>query len=269
MRSFHAFVFCVLAAGELEAGPWGRDKGSLYLNLSYEFLSTRKLATPDGVVQAVPRFRLRQTGVYAAYGLTDRLSVIVDRLGFRTASLAQFDSASGIEDLRVGAQWELSRTGPWIVAARGIVQAPLGDESKGLGLLPTGSGAWESDLRASVGWSSSSGRAYAYGEMGYQARARGLRDAFIYEAQCGVVVYRGVWVQLNLRGLEPFATEPSDAAFTSPSGLGDGVTYASFGPSVILELGDRWGLQFDYEDAFRSKNLAVGPKFRFKFFVTS
>jgi hypothetical protein len=254
------------AAGRAEAGPWPTGKGRFYGNLAYEFLSTTELATPDGVTQEIPEYLLHQVGLYGTYGINDRITAVLDRLGFRSSSIEEFESASGIEDLRAGIQLQLGQRGPWNFATRGIVQAPTGDETKGLGILPTGSGAWEGDFRFSAGRSSSGGRVYGYGEGGYQIRGESLRDGFIYEGQLGFWASSRVLLIFNIRGVQPFESEPGDASLASIAGLGDGVAYTALGPSAIVELGESWGVQVEVEDAFNAKNLATGLKLRVKVF---
>lgn len=263
-----AFFACLLGASATEAGPWGRSKGGLYVNVAYEALGTTSLATPEGVIQTIPAYDLHQIGVYAAYGLSNRTTFVLDRLGFRRSSIEGFESASGLEDLRAGFQQHLGSVGPWLFAARGILQAPTGDETKGLGVLPTGSGAWEGDLRLSVGRSSPKGRLYGYAEIGHQVRGNGLRDGLVYEAQIGLWASRRSLLQLNVRGIKPYSSEPGEAAFTSPAGLGDGVTYTAVGPAIVFELGRGFGLQLEAEDAFHAKNLATGVKVRIKVFYS-
>jgi len=266
-RTALAVAFALpLAAERVEAGPWPTGKGHTYWNAAYELLDTTELATPDGVTQEIPEYHLQQIGFYGAYGLSDGMTAVLDRLGFRHSSIEGFESASGIEDLRAGLQVQLGRSGPWLFAARGLVQAPTGDETKGLGILPTGSGAWEGDLRFSFGRSSSSGRMYGYGEAGYQLRGKALRDGFLYEGQLGVWAASRALIMVNLRGVQPFQSEPGEGGLTSVSGLGDGVTYTVVGPSVIFELGDDWGIQAEVEDAFNAKNVATGLKLRVKLF---
>lgn len=266
-RAYGLIALALLPAAErAQAGPWPTGKGHLYWNFAFESLDTTELATPDGVTQTIPEYRLHQIGIYGAYGVSEKVTAVLDRLGFRDSSIAGFESVSGIEDFRAGLQVQLGKRGPWLFAARGIVQAPTGDETKGLGILPTGSGAWEGDLRFSFGKSSSSGRAYGYGEAGYQLRGKALRDGFLYEGQFGLWASSRVLLMINLRGVQPFQGEPGEGGLTSVSGLGDGVTYTVLGPSVILEIADDWGVQVEAEDAFNAKNLATGLKLRVKFF---
>ena len=257
-------LLALLLPRGLEAGPWNRPKGSLYANVSFEYLSTTTLATPDGVEQEIPRYELVQIGTYAEYGWSERATLILDHFGFRDSSIEDFEGASGIEDTRAGLQWQLGRAGAWLLAARGIVQFPTGDPNKGQGVLATGSGAWEGDALFSMGRSSSSGRVYGYWEAGYRARGEGLRDSFLYQGQLGFRAGRTLLI-FNVNGVQPFSSEPGDV-LASPSGLGDGTTYTSLGPGIIVELGRGWGVQAEVENAFNASNLAVGPKARIKLY---
>jgi hypothetical protein len=265
-----AAAACAIAlassAGIAEAGPWGQGKGRFYTNLAFESLDTTQLATPDGNIQTIPEFRLRQFGFYGAFGVSEDLTVIIDRIGARRSEIEDFDSASGFEDLRTGLQWQLGQRGAWILATRGIVQAPTGDETKGQGILPTGSGVWEGDARLSAGRSWLEGRLYGYGEAGHQFRGGALRDAFVYETQLGYWVHPRLLVGATLRGVQPYESEPSEEAIGSPSGLGDGVTYTVYAPMAIVHLGRGAGVQLEVEDAFNESNLATGVKFRIKIF---
>ena len=165
-------ALCLVAGkGLSEAGPWATGKGHSYFNLSFEALETTRLATLDGNIQTIPEFRLRQFGFYGAFGLSERLTVIVDRLGVRRSEIEDFDAASGIEDTRAGVQWQLGRKADWELAARGIVQVPTGDENKGLTVLPTGSGVWEGEVRFGAGRSWRQGRLYGYGEPDINSEA--------------------------------------------------------------------------------------------------
>lgn len=264
-----AIFLCALfgCAGSAGAGPWAVGKGRLYANFSFESLDTTRLATPDGQIQTIPEFRLRQLGFYGAFGLSERLTLIVDRVGARRTEIEDFDEASGFEDLRVGGQFQLGRAGAWELAARGVLQAPTGDETKGLGVLPTGSGVWEGEARFGAGRSWREGRVYGYGEAGHQVRGGALRDAFVYETQVGWWTHPRLLLGFTLRGVQPYRSEPGDEAIGSPAGLGDGVTYTVYAPMAIVKLGRGTGLQAEVEDVFNEVNLATGVKFRIKFFI--
>ncbi len=266
-RALWAVVVLVGGSSPSEAGPWAVGKGRLYANFAFETLSTTRLATPDGNIQTIPELGLRQFGFYGVFGLSDRLTLIVDRVGYRRTEIEAFDAAAGVEDTRFGLQWQLGRKGAWELAARGIFQAPTGDETKGLGVLPTGSGVWEGEARVGGGRSWREGRLYGYAEIGHQFRGGALRDAFSYETQLGYWLHPRLLVGATLRGVQPYRSEPADDAIGSPSGLGDGVTYAVYAPMAIVKLGGGTGIQVEIEDAFNETNLATGVKFRIKFFL--
>ena len=71
-----------------------------------------------------------------------------------------------------------------------------------------------------------------------------------------------VLILLNVRGVQPWSTEPTDASTISPAGFGDGVTYLAFGPGVIVELARGVALQLDLDGATNVRNIAQGPTVR-------
>jgi hypothetical protein len=237
-------------------------KGHLYANVKYSFLHTTTLATPDGQKVEIPEFSLNQLTSYLTYGLSDRLDVIVDGAVVHESSIEEFGSASGVGDTRFGAQVKLAEKSPWIFSLKGIVQAPTGDPTKGQGVLPTGSGAWEGRLLFSAGRTIAGGLLYAYGEAGHQFRGENLRDGFAYEAQVGFNATDRLVFAFNLRGVQPYDSEPADLSAGSAAGLGDGTTYTNFGPSVIVELNQNWSIQFELDGMANTRNIAPGTVFR-------
>ena len=251
-----------LLAARAEAGPWATGRGRVYVKVSYDFLRSTELAQPDGSVLPIPRFVHEEGALYVAYGVSERLTLIGFAPAWRSSDLQDFGRESGFGDLRFGAQWQLTRKGPWQIALRALVQAPTGDETRAEGLLPTGTGVWEGEDVLSAGRSFAGGRGYGFAEAGYQWRGGGLRDGVVYGIQVGWNATPRLVIAGNLRGVEPFSHAPRAEAFGAPVGFGDRVTYASYGPSAIFKL-TRWiAAQLDVEDAFRTRNLATGAKLR-------
>jgi hypothetical protein len=199
---------------------------------------------------------------YLTYGWTDRFDVILDGVALHDSSIEDFGSASGVGDTRFGIQMKVTEKSLWVFSLKGIVQAPTGDETKGLGVLPTGSGAWEGRILFSVGRSIADGSLYAYGEGGHQFRGAGLRDGFHYEGQVGINVTDRLVLAFSIRGIQPYDSEPADFSPGSAAGLGDGTTYTNFGPSVIFRLSRNWSTQFEVEGMTNTRNIAPGTVFR-------
>lgn len=257
-----ALVLFSLAAASAEAGPWAMGRGKLYAKLGYSHLRSTTLATPDGTQLEIPRFTKDEVLAYAAVGLSDRVTAIVNVPLLMSSNLEDFRRESGFGDVRGGLQVQLGATGPWVFAVRGLVQAPTGDETRAEGLLPTGSGAWEGEGVLGVGRSLSGGRGYAFLELGHNVRGSGLRDSFVYGLQVGWNTSSRVVLAANVRGVEPYDSSARTVAFGSPVGLSDRVTYVSYGPTAIVKLGRGVSAQLDVDGAFRARNLAKGPAFR-------
>jgi hypothetical protein len=92
---------------------------------------------------------------------------------------------------------DVAGAGPW---NRSSIRAPTGDETKGDGLLPTGSGAWEGEIVAGAGVPLWGGRGWAQAGIGPQFRGAGLRDGIVYDAQVGGRVWGRVLLQLDVDG---------------------------------------------------------------------
>lgn len=255
-------VLGAASAPEVQAGPWGNGRHKLYAKVSYGYLGTTDLATPAGEVVEIPRFEKHAVDLFISYGLDDRVTAFLGTSAWSESSIDGFDSASGSGDMRAGLQVHLARHNNWAFAAHGSVQAPTGDETLGQGLLPTGSGAWEGEFVFSAGTPFAADRGWFFAEVGHRFRGKGLRDSFIYEAQIGYALRPHVRLSLNLRGLEPYDSQPGEGALASAAGLGDGVTYTVYGTSLLFDLGGGWGLALDAEDSTHARSLATGVAFR-------
>ena len=255
-----------LAGSAAEAGPWPAGKRHFYSKLGQQYLRSTTLAAPDGTAFKIPVFREDYVDLYAAVGLDDRSTFIVGIPLLRSTDLAdspdELSRESGFGDLRFGLQAQVGRRGPWVFATRGIAQAPTGDETRSQGLQATGSGVWEGEGWLGAGRSLAGGKGYGFLELGYNYRGGGLRDGLLYALQVGWNVGPRLVLAANLRGLEPLSMKPGSRTAGSFVGVGDRVTYAVYGPTAIVKLGEGWGLQLDVEGAFRTRNLATGTVVR-------
>lgn len=256
-----ALAVCALA-GTAQAGPWPAGQGHSYFKLSYGRLDSTELANPDGSKATIPRFLKQEVYLYGAVGLTPKLTALLSLPALRSSDLEDFRRETGVGDVQFGLQYQLVSGRAWQFAARALVQAPTGDVNRAQGILPTGSGVWESDLRLSTGRSFAGGHGYGFVEAGYLYRET-LRDSFIYDVQVGWNVGRRLVLAWTFRGVEPFDSSPREVPIGSAVGFGDGTTYLSFGPSAIVKLGGGWGAQLDVTGATHTRNLAEGTQFSF------
>jgi len=254
-------------ATPLLAGPWNAAPGGYYVKASYAYLATNDLATPLAEVVEIPTFSRHEGSLYLQYGITGALMAVGDVAFVRRTAIEEFDTATGFGDTRLGLQWQVGRSGPWVFATRGVLQLPTGDETLGQALLPSGSGVWEGEGVAGAGVSLWRGRGWAFVEAGYQFRGGDLRDGLVYAAQLGHRLGR-LLVVANLRGVQPWDTEPSDLSTGSAAGFGDRTTYVVFGPALIVELGRGLGLQADVDFMAHTRNIARGTTLRVGVFLS-
>jgi hypothetical protein len=261
-----AALVCALTAATAQAGPWPQGRRHAYTKLSFQYLQAREYAQPDGTVFEIPRLTATEVSFFGSFGLTDRLTLWTNVPVVRSSDLAddpdELGRETGLGDLGFAVQAQVGSRGPWVVAVRGAIQVPTGDETRSEGLQATGSGVFESSGVLGAGRSFGGGRGFGFAEAGYKYRGGGLKDAFVYSAQVGWNAGRRTTFTWNVRGEEPLSHEPGTAGASSFVGVGDRVTYVVFGPSAIFNLGGGWGLQLDVEGSFHAKNLAKGPMLR-------
>lgn len=260
IRTVWLHATLALASTTAAAGPWGHEPGHYYLKLSGGRLHTTTLATPVGEEVEIPKFELQVVDLYGELGLGGGVTALTTVPLHHRTEIEDFESASGFGDLRFGLQADLSRpsTG-WAAAVRAIFQAPTGDATRGGGVLPTGSGVWQSEFIASVGRSFRGG--YAFADAGYQLRGGDFRDGFLYRVEVGCDLGARVDLAAHLHGVEPNSSR-SVGFVASGSGLGDGVGYAVIGSSLSLAVGRGLAVDFNLDRSFHARNLATGTTVR-------
>lgn len=259
-----ATTWVLFAASAASAGPWKVEPGEAYLQLGWARLVADRLADADGRDVKIPDFTQDELAFYGAFGFGNRWTGIVRAPLVRRSEIDGFGSASGTGDLQLGLQAQIWESGPWRLAARGLVQAPTGDENAGDGALPTGTGVWEIEAWASLGRSfGTDGRGYGFFELGHQTRGGGLVDGIVYRAELGRRFGRkGRWLAAaRVWGVEPYQN-PADQPTASAAGLGDDVAYLALGPSLSWECSKGWAFQAAIDGAASARNVALGPTIR-------
>jgi hypothetical protein len=249
-----------------EAGPWALGPGRLFARLSYAHGRATTYAAPDGTEFPIPRFTTDDLDLSLAYGLGERATLYANLPVLRSSDLAdspdELVRESGIGDLSAGLEWALFRRGSWEFGLRGLVQAPTGDAERADGLQATGSGVFEGQLAFSAGTSFAAGRAYAVLEAGYQYRGEGFEDGVVFSGQVGWSVSARVTLAAGLRGVQPFRYPDGSVGTGALVGVGNGVTYVNYGPSLAVKLGGGVGLEFSVEGNFHTRNVTRGVQYR-------
>ncbi len=227
-------------AGPVVAGPWTQARGHGQVIVKYEDMRAERGFDPDGSLADLPGER-RDTvaGVFAEYGVTDRLTVQFK--GDWQSGEDAFVDYDGRGPLEIGVTWQVWRDER--AAASLYAGYADGGEGRNAGYAAPGVGDSDWEVRASVGRSfggSSSGGLGRWGPGGsfidLQAARRmrqGLPDETRIDATAGVHLTDD-WMVLA----QAFGGQADDG----------GPRWLSVEASVVRDFGD-WSLQAGWRQA--------------------
>ena len=222
-------------AGPVLAGPWTRPKGEGVLIVKFEQMKADRGFDPDGSLADLPGPR-RDTavGVFAEYGLTDRLTVQFK--GDWQSGEDAFVDYNGRGPLEIGLTWQVWRDERAAVSVHAAYAD--GGEGRNAGYAAPGVGDRDWEVRASVGRSfGGPGRWGASGSfVDLQAARRmrqGLPDETRIDATAGVHLGED-WMVLA----QAFGGQADDG----------GARWLSVEASIVRDFGD-WSLQAGWRQA--------------------
>jgi hypothetical protein len=222
-------------AGPAIAGPWTQPKGEGQWIVKYEDMWADRGFDPDGALADLPAER-RDTaaGVFAEFGLTDRLTVQFK--GDWQSGEDAFVDYEGRGPLEIGVTWQAWRDERAAVSL--YAGYADGGEGRNAGYAAPGEGDSDWEVRASVG--RSFGGAGRWGSRGsfvdLQVARRlrqGLSDETRVDATAGVHLGRN-WTLLA----QAYAGQADDS----------GPRWLSLETSVVRDFGD-WSVQAGWRQA--------------------
>ena len=268
------------AGQRAQANPWTRDAGSVYVNLSYQRIAASQFYGPEigrGKLDIRP-FEQHALAMYSEVGVVDRwLTLTLSGQLVRHASLEAQGATTGLGDFRLGV-WSGLLRAPFHLGVGAIFGIPSGDPRPDAGRnaapgaqliassLPTGDGEADAEFRIAAGYSFGGPgwwwplKHYLRAEFGYWLRTKNFANSVNYHVELGVnapwrIIDR-LWVIVRLFGTEAFVDE--DGLLASFTGMGNGVTFASFGVEAFVRLWKGLGASVGFSGAFRARNLPAG-----------
>lgn len=242
-----AAMALLATAGSAAAGPWSQPKGQGQIILKYEAMEADRGFDMDGALADLPADR-RDTvlGVFAEYGLTDRLTLQFK--GDWQSGEDAFVDYDGRGPVEVGLTWQAWRDDRTAVSL--YAGYADGGEGRNAGYAPPGVGDSDWEVRASFGRSfSGSGRLGHSGTfVDLQAARRmraGLPDETRIEATAGVHLGED-WMALA----QGFGGQAD----------GGGPRWLSLEASLVRNFGD-WSVQAGWRQAVAGRETpeAAGP----------
>jgi len=224
-----------VVAGPAVAGPWTQPKGEGQWIVKYEDMRADRGFGPDGALADLPGER-RDTvlGLFAEYGLTDRLTVQFK--GDWQSGEDAFVDYQGRGPVEIGVTWQVWRDAR--SAASLYAGYADGGEGRNAGYAPPGVGDSDWEVRASVGRSFGGAGRWGPGDsfIDLQAARRmrqGLPDETRIDATAGAHLSED-WMVLA----QAFGGQADDG----------GPRWLSVEASIVRDLGD-WSVQAGWRQA--------------------
>lgn len=263
MRARAALVTLVLLvpASTVQAGPWTPEPGHGYAKFWMKYLLGIGYVDGDGDFNHYARYHEVFFATYGDVGITDTLALywhtdllriftLEDpRTGEREAHVAPGDPALGL-------RWKFLHLDRYVMSLSASVRAPLADDEpvqdvftrssspERLGELRVGLGVWQftTKLDAGYAWDSF----YLAAGIGYQSRFEGFDDRILWSAEFGWTGSRTWGGRVRASGAHSI-DEGRAPRSNSPSGIGNGVSYAGIAFEMDRRITDTWFLGFTIE----------------------
>jgi len=268
----------VLSTSNLFAGAWPQKKGSGFFNLSLRAIRATEFYEKDGNKIGIPTLGDYTTTFYTEYGVTDRLTAILNvpllkritlnkQVG-RDSDFVFFegDSKTGIADSDIGLRFSLLKKSNSVVSAELLLGLPIGDNKQENGLF-TGDGEFNQLLKLQFGYSFYPKKIYFTGDIGFNNRTKGYSDEWHYSAEIGLSIVGNLSAALKLRGVES-RKNGADSDLGGTGGLfANNQRYLSFGPEFNYSVSESLGFTLGIESATRTQSVVSAPAFSFGVFL--
>lgn len=274
MRSL-LLVACCLFSFSLLAGPWPQPKGKGYFKLYEWWLRFDQHFTSTGELDPNATLGLYNTSLYAEYGLTDRLTGVINVpvysrneinnqvSGTRGNVIFPGEAIGGLGDTDVSLRYALNKPGAAVpLSATLTFGLPLGEDAGGTqGNLQTGDGEFNQLLMFSAG-KSLTDNLYATASIGFNNRSNGFSDEFRYGLEAGYgLANRKVWLIGRLTASESLMNGETAATISSTSIFSNNAEYLSLGGEVNVYLTEKLGVSVGAATAVSGRIIAAAPSF--------
>ena len=275
---FHRYGFLIAAmgvlagaspAGALDLNGYQPPAGAGEVALSYTFESYDEFWVGDQKVSdpGVGETETRSLTLWAQYGLTDRLALVVNLpyVDADSDGLGDF-SESGLQDLTVLAKYRFASLGS---AARHSFTGAVGGRTPASDYeanLPVDIGDGSSDFLLRLVYQVEAGSFYFSQQVGYDLRGDDVPDGFPLYSELGTTLGRVTLNAFYLLYVADGGTDIGDPGFTFPSNEDEtsrigGKLYARFNDAVGLSA--MVFTTLDGRNSGDTTGYSVGGVFRF------
>lgn len=271
------FLASMLGQNLYAGGGWPQPKGKGYIKLFQWWVIADQHYTSTGLIDPNTTNGVFNTGVYAEYGLTNRLTGIVyfpflSRAYFNNTIsgttnelLIPGEAINSIGDVDVSVKYGLITKGPVVLSASLKLGLPLGQSSGGTaGSLQTGDGEFNQQLQLDASSSFKLGKVNAYASVygGVNNRSNGFSDELHYGLEAGLgFLDSRLFLIGRMIGVQSFKNGDATAGSNSTSIFANNSEFLSLGPEVAYQLNDNWGVSASFATAVSGRIIFARPSY--------
>jgi len=266
------FVICSTYAG----GPWPQPKGKGYFKLSEWWTVFSEHYTDTGAKDPNLTTGVFNTAIYAEYGLTDRLTTVVNvpflsrnymnnlRSATTNEIIVNGEAINTIGDIDLGLKFGLTK-GRIPIALTLTLGIPTGETGAGsLNALQTGDGEFNQMLQLDAGGGFNLGKLSAYlsGFVGVNNRTNGYSEELRLGLELGVGIFnQRLWLSGRLNIVESFKNGDTAETVTSTSLFANNSEFTTLGIEGNLYVTKNIGISAGVAGALRGEIIAAAPSY--------
>jgi len=275
---FFALTFFFIT-NVIAGGPWPQQKGIGYYKLSQWWLNFDQHYTDSGLIDPNVTTGIYNTFFYAEYGLTDRVTGILNAplysrnvtnnliSGTTGETIVPGEALNSIGDIDLGVKYGLTKPGSaFPVSASLILGLPTGKSVGGSqGNLQTGDGEFNQIIQIDAGKGFKIGEninSYVSGYAGINNRTKGFSEEFRFGLEYGAGLFdQKLWLIARLNGVESFKNGNTAEDVNSTSIFANNTEYTSFGLEAAIYVTKQVGFSAGFASAFRGEIIAAAPSY--------
>lgn len=257
-------------------GPWPQPKGKGYFKLSEWWTVFSEHYTDTGLKDPNLTTGVFNTSIYAEYGLSDRLTTVVNvpflsrnyMNNLRSATTNEIiiagEAINALGDVDLGLKFGLTR-GKIPIALTLTVGIPTGETGGGsLNALQTGDGEFNQMLQLDAGGGFNLGKLSGYlsGYVGVNNRTNGYSEELRFGLEAGLGLFnQRLWLSGRLNVVESFKNGDTAETVTSTSLFANNSEFTSLGIEANLYVTKNIGISAGVAGALKGEVIAAAPSY--------
>ncbi len=264
--------FLLYSSGGSAQSGWTKPKGELFSRIGYQYFSSDQYYNLAGNKIQTSQYKQHTISLYGEYGLTDRLTILLDWPVFKSHRFETSESVEGWGDIKAGLKYAIAKKIP--VSFSIIPEIPIARANRYASNLsnpdfninlPTGDGEFNVFNVLAISASLYPLPIYFNLFAAYNLRTKyenlKLSDQMLYGLELGGKVFDIAWLKGAIKMQNTPSTGTTEVSFVR----GEGTEYSSLNLGVYVPVFSGWGIDVNYFDYIRliqkRKNIYDAPTF--------